>query len=790
MLQNNQGDTLGISSGRMIEVNLKPEVVITEMSNPPVCEGESVTLSAGVTGGAPPITNYSWSNGSSGTNISSINPTPTLINNSYSVTVTDSKGCEGSDDYIVNVSERPTASIDSPGDVCVGNSTVLQGCSGTGLNYSWSPTTWLSNPNVCNPTFTPATSVGSPFPYTLTVTTNEGCTAQANVSVNVVDNPAPSLSDLYEFCLGDTDTNIGGASTGTCSWAPANLFDNPSSCNPRFLTNTAGEGDHTVTLTVMVDDCEGEVETTVRVHPLPSAMASGGEACSGDGLSLNACGSTGTAPLSYSWNPTSGLSDPTGCSPQVTHTTPNTYNYMVTVTDGNGCRASASATATIKPNPNPTVTVNPMEICVGGSATLTASGGGSYAWSTGQTGSSVNVAPGDVGNITYAVTVTGANGCDGVASGTVNVKADPSVDIDRVGTNSTSVCKGDDFTLTATGVSGGVGMPIYSWERDGVLIPGENNPTLNINAGTDLASYDYRVRLSYTGQGCTEAVSPPFPINVVDQPDPILDGPTVICSNQQALYFVTNPDGGSTFEWDAPAEPVVTGTEVFGPFLLVQWGEELNLPSYTISVTESIGTLCFDSDTFSSSVTASTANARPTAPIIHIPVNNILVVKDSAAQCYQWGYFDPVNRVMEDIEGEIYQAYVAGDDYDRFPDRIYWVKTWDGDCSNPGANCATISFRMEEYEGPPPPEERKFVLYPNPNPGSFQLVANRLYQAEYTLLVADTWGRVLEKRTVVPADFEINETIALKEATPNGLYTLILLDRGEVFKVQKFVVQR
>jgi alpha-tubulin suppressor-like RCC1 family protein len=62
-------------------------------------------------------------------------------------------------------------------------------------------------------------------------------------------------------------------------------------------------------------------------------------------------------------------------------------------------------------------------ICQGSSATLTASGGSSYAWSTESTDASITVSP--TTTTTYIVTVTDANGCSGTASATVDVKTTP-----------------------------------------------------------------------------------------------------------------------------------------------------------------------------------------------------------------------------------------------------------------------------------------------------------------------------------------------------------------------------
>ena len=54
-----------------------------------------------------------------------------------------------------------------------------------GTTYHWSPATGLSNPNIANPVFAP-TAVGT-YTYTVTSATAGGCTAQAHITLNVVD---------------------------------------------------------------------------------------------------------------------------------------------------------------------------------------------------------------------------------------------------------------------------------------------------------------------------------------------------------------------------------------------------------------------------------------------------------------------------------------------------------------------------------------------------------------------------------------------------------------------------
>ncbi len=93
----------------------------------------------------------------------------------------------------------------------------------------------------------------------------------------------------------------------------------------------------------------------------------------------------GTAPLSYSWSPATGLSSTTSANPVASPL--STTTYTVTVTDSAGCTATRSVTISI----SPTVVANAgadRTICNGASTTIGGSPSGSggtaplsYSWS-------------------------------------------------------------------------------------------------------------------------------------------------------------------------------------------------------------------------------------------------------------------------------------------------------------------------------------------------------------------------------------------------------------------------
>ena len=133
-------------------------------------------------------------------------------------------------------------------------------------------------------------------------------------------------------------------------------------------------------------------------------------------------------------NPTTGVITPAASA---------TGSYLVSYFEsGPGtCTCIANATVVIAPVPN--LTINGSNtVCLGGSISLTASGGGNYSWSNGATGNAVSLSP--AFNTTISVGTTNSSGCSGFKSLAITVKPVPIITIQTM-----SVCAGKVATLTA-----------------------------------------------------------------------------------------------------------------------------------------------------------------------------------------------------------------------------------------------------------------------------------------------------------------------------------------------------
>lgn len=173
------------------------------------------------------------------------------------------------------------------------------------------------------------------------------------------------------------------------------------------------------------------------------------------------------------------------------------------------------------------ISANPSRtITEGQTATLTASGGNTYVWASGENTRSVTVSA----EGTYSVTgVTGS--CSGTASAFVSVTAAPP-SITAQPASASTVCAGASVQVTV-GVSGRVSG--YQWLKNGGLVPGQTTATLslgNVQAGTSdrtdgATSAGGVYSLSITGPGGS-TVSNGFTLTVNPTPTATITFPNSI----------------------------------------------------------------------------------------------------------------------------------------------------------------------------------------------------------------------------------------------------------------------
>ncbi len=166
----------------------------------------------------------------------------------------------------------------------------------------------------------------------------------------------------------------------------------------------------------------------------------------------------------------------------------------------------------------------PTTFCQGGSVTLTASAGTSYAWSSGQTTQSITVSQSG----SYSVSVNTGTGCAAVSNPvTVSVTSAPTATISNSGP--TTFCQGGSVILTAS--SGNA----YTWSN------GQTTQSITVSQ-----SGNYSVTIN-TGNGCN-SVSTPVNVSVTAATPATItnSGPLTFCQGGNVTLTAST---GASFQW-------------------------------------------------------------------------------------------------------------------------------------------------------------------------------------------------------------------------------------------------
>jgi hypothetical protein len=432
-----------------------------------ICAGSSVLLTA------TPDTSlsFAWSTGAGTQSITA------AATGFYYVTVTDSTGCEAEANIHITVKPNPTANAYVSGLTCENGNIQLNSTGGS--TYTWSgPLSYTST--TANPVITTAALTASGI-YTVTVTAANGCTATDTAQLAVLAQPAATAANTGPYCAGDSIKLSSGTGVSYAWNGPASFSSAVQ--NPVRTGSTPGmAGSYTVTVT-NANGCTNTASTSVTINSTTAAINTSGPAtfCSGGSVVLIALGGN-----SYAWS-TGGVWD--------TITATATGTYTVTVTSALGCSATASKSVTVNSLPTATAAVS-SPACAGGSVTLSATGGGTYAWSGPNAFTSAQQTPllssnaATALNGTYTVTVT-ASGCSATATTAVSVNAVPTA----AASNSGPYCVNQHIKLT-----GGGGVS-YTWSGPAAYSSTTQSPAI---ASATLAKAGTYILTATNAAGCTD----------------------------------------------------------------------------------------------------------------------------------------------------------------------------------------------------------------------------------------------------------------------------------------------
>ena len=558
-------DANGCSQLDSVTITDPTAISITISSTPATCNGScDGTAIANASGGNPGYT-YSWNTAP----VQNNSLAASLCAGTYTVTVTDTKGCTAVDSVqviapgLLTTVSTPTLATCS--NICDGSITTVPSGGVGPYSYIWNTGgTFDSINNLCAGV------------YDVIVVDANNCTAYDTITLTapatlndstIVNSPSCGVCDGSA-----TSTPVGGVGPFDFVWT------DPLGTNPSLPFSTFGQPSSTV-----VGLCAGSVNLqitdlgtgciynyTILINSLNGptlAMGATDETCP------NTCNGTatvspsgGNAPYTYSWSPTGPPADT-----NQTATNLCTGFYTVTVTDNSNC-VSIDTISVNTSGLNLSITSIVPETCFGdcdGSATVSASGGTSpysYLWTpTSQiTQTAVNLCVG-----TYIVTVTDSTNCADSISANVT---GPNILTVTASVNTPISCNGSCDGTAIASVLGGTPNYTYSWNDP-------LNQTTQIATGLCAGTYIVTVT---DNNGCTA-----MDTVVITEPTAILANESLVLPNCNMCdgSITLAPTGGTgpySYLWTTPSAPP-------SPQPVTATINNLCAGAYIVAITDSTG---------------------------------------------------------------------------------------------------------------------------------------------------------------------------------------------------------
>jgi gliding motility-associated-like protein len=391
--------------------------------------------------------------------------------------------------------------------------------------------------------------------YTLNVTDHNGCPGTVSVTIT---QPSSSVSASITGSTPPSCDVSNGSATVTGSGGTGSYTYLWSTSPTHQTTPTASNllaGVYTVTVTD-VNGCTASATVTLTNPNAPVLSTTTVNAtCGMSNGSAMVTATGGTAPYTYLWS-----TSPAQTTSTAGNLAPGTY--YVTVTDRVSCTSIDTAividTSSFSAHAGPN-----QSICKGESATLTATGGTIYQWSTAASSATINVTP----SVTTMYTVTVSNSyCTATANVTVTVNAIPVAVI----TGDTLICQGTPIILTASGGTS------YVWS---------NSDTIAAITVSPLGPTTYNVTVTSAGCSSTASIS----LNLLTPPtanaghDTTINiGGSVQLHGSGGVSFSWSPDG--TLSCSTCADPMASPLSTMS-YILVVTGANGCKSSDTVTVT-------------------------------------------------------------------------------------------------------------------------------------------------------------------------------------------------------------
>ncbi len=608
---------------------LESEVTVIVLPAIEVDAGEDIEGCTGVEailGGSPTATgggglfDYDWGDPSID-DVANPEASPTL-SSTYVLTVTDLNGCSATDDIQLFINPSFDVIIEGDTVLCFNDPTTVFSGSPQGgtpnYTFDWNGAGINGFPGQVLNYNGQIVGSGDYF-LNLVVTDNFGCTGEAEVSVNILDEPTVfivSTPESGEFCPGGSILLQAAAVNGEPGVVYSYDWTTPSGgfLNGQTI-NVTEEGEYLLEVTDDLIECAITATYTVSEVPPPSPEIDAPTGlCNGDEVSIT----TLEEYEEYEWSTNEDTED--------IMVGPGTYT--VTVTSSAGC--TGEETITIPPFTDPDVSISGSStFCVGSSSILSVSDDFTeFVWTDENDdviGDTDTLLVTDEG--TYNIIVTDENGCNANSALFVTIQdfLVPNISGD------TAICPSDCTSLDA-----GAGYMSYLWSSDEIT---------QMITVCDPGSYSVTV---FDQGGCSGEQIKNITIN--DLPVPQIlgeDNETSFCPNSSLTLDAGS--GYSTYSWstdeigqnitvDEPGIYLVTVTDAEGcegtatieveentPPSPTFTGETTFCPGDSVLITPEDGYMSYDIDLDNNGLVDVTNNTNESFYVSSVGFSNIIV---------------------------------------------------------------------------------------------------------------------------------------------------------------------
>lgn len=324
-------------------INSNPVVDFTGVDPMFTCGGSDLLMNGNPTGGSGTYVSHTWT-GQTGPLSSLVISNPVFNTNvqgaySLSYSVTDSKGCQATDNLTVNV-EKPTALFNPDvTDGCPPLDVVFSDASIGGVVYRWDFGDGFTDNTAGNAThqYTNASTSLLYYDVTLEVETANGCTDDYTVGITVYPQTDANFDMVSDtICSGEYAilSSLPGAYQYFWSFGDGQFTYGGNVINHLFVNSGTSPVSYTIRLTTTsFYGCDTWIEKDIVVYPMPLpgfTATPPSQTFPASTVVFNNTTNTGT--WNYAWtfgdNTTSSLQDPVH-----TYAAPGNYQVGLTVSN-------------------------------------------------------------------------------------------------------------------------------------------------------------------------------------------------------------------------------------------------------------------------------------------------------------------------------------------------------------------------------------------------------------------------------------------------------------------------